>query len=193
MLLLLRVAPSLELKVPLVCCRSRPAALQDDEDDRPHNRDEVERQVHEVLDQRRGGELRKGLLYELSQPRHGITAGLDLSASRDQIRGPLGDQHAVKGVDQSILDEERLAQYGEDGGALTQHQQRRRDGSQRSAGESKDRRLRQVCKHEHEGGDADAQSDRGSEFRDQRSPERTVCDEVHDTLSKSVAMVVASA
>ena len=60
------------------------AALENDEQHSSNNRDEVQRQVHEVADNGCWGELGEGLGDKLAQLRNGVASRLDLALVLDQ-------------------------------------------------------------------------------------------------------------
>ncbi|KAI7508548.1 hypothetical protein KC364_g36 [Hortaea werneckii] len=81
MLLPLLLAHTLELEVSLMCLWAIFATLKDDKRNRANDRDEIERQVHEVPYDRARGELGKGLAHQASKSCNSVAcaARLDLT------------------------------------------------------------------------------------------------------------------
>lgn len=74
-------------------------SLQGNEDDGSHHRDEVQRQIQDVSDQRTGAELLKRTLQDLSKFGNRIATGLQFSALGDKIGGVLRHEGSVEGVE----------------------------------------------------------------------------------------------
>lgn len=87
--------------------RTSPLSLQDDENGRANNRNEVEWKVHEVSNDGVRGEFGKRRLDHLAQSCHGVTTTLDLPPSANQIRAVLLHKGPVKCVHQGFVEEER--------------------------------------------------------------------------------------
>ena len=156
MFLPLRTIPLLQLKVPRMSGRPGALPLQDYKHDRPNNRDEVQWQIHKIPNNRRRRKLLEGLLGQPPQLAHNVTATLDLPSLADKVGRIFGHQHAIERVNQSVLDEESLAQDGDEGRRLGQDEQGGADGSQWARGEGHHGHLRQIGEGEHESGDAEA-------------------------------------
>ena len=79
------------------------SSLKEDKDNRSDNRNEVERKVHEVPDNRLDAEFPKRTLQSLAQPLDWVTARFQLSALLDELTLVSREQSTVKGVKQSLL------------------------------------------------------------------------------------------
>lgn len=80
-------------------------------------RNEVERQVDEVPDDRRGSEFCKRLASQFAEPRNHISGAttLNLSFFCDKFGVATLNQRAIKRVDQAVFDKESLAQHHGEG------------------------------------------------------------------------------
>jgi len=87
--------------------RTSPLSLQDDENGRANNRNEVEWEVHQVSNDGVRCEFGKRRLDHLAQPCHGVTTTLDLPPSANQIRAVLLHKGPIKCVHQGFVEEER--------------------------------------------------------------------------------------
>lgn len=169
-LILLLLVHLLELEVPCVRCRSEPASLQDHEEDSTHNRDKVQREVHEVADDSARCKLRERLGRELTQLCDWVTARLDGTLLRDQSGHVARHESAVEGVDERIVNKEVLAEHIENGGALAEHKQDSRNESERTVEDGKDGGLRHVGHDEHERRHAQTKGDGGDQLCSERTP-----------------------
>lgn len=165
--------------------RTSALALEKDEHDSTDNRDEVERQVHDISDDGAGSELGEGLLDELAQTTDSITATTDLALSGHEFGLALGNQSAVEGVDQAFLNKERLGEGIEDGATLVQTQQCGIDGSQRSIEDCKNGSLGKVSKEEDTSECGETESEGWEEPVCERLPELAFREEVEDALERS--------
>lgn len=79
--------------------------LQSYEDDRAHNRDEVEGQVHNIANECLRGELLERRFDELAELLHWIikVARLQLTAFRENTSLSARDQDTIKCIHQGIL------------------------------------------------------------------------------------------
>ena len=102
-LLPLRTIPLLQLKVSRMSRWAGAFPLQDHKHDRPNHWYKIQRQVHEVPNNRRRCEFLKRLLRQLPQLAHDIAASLDLSSLADEICSVLGYQHAIECVDKGVF------------------------------------------------------------------------------------------
>jgi len=127
-LLLLRGIPLLQLKISRMTRRPCPLSLQDHKHNGPHHWNEIQRQVHEIPDNRRGRKLLKWLLRQLSQFAHRTASTLDLPSLRDEICSVLGHKYPVEGVSQSVVDEKCFAENGEKGGGFRENEKGSADG-----------------------------------------------------------------
>jgi hypothetical protein len=181
---------------------SEPHALQDNECDSSDNlyplskqsqrqqsracthRNEVERQIHEVPNNSRRSEFGKRLASQLAEPGNHVssTTTLDLAFLRNKLRVATLDESSVKSVDETVFDEQSLAQdHGESAG-FAEHEQRCGEGGKWTRGEEHHSGLREVGEEEHEGCDAEAESQGGRELVQKRRPEAAVGGEVEDAL-----------
>lgn len=133
------------------------ATLQSDEDDRSHDGDEVERQVHDISDDRTGAELLEGTPDDLAKLCDGITARLQFSTLGYEVVGVLGDEGSVEGVEQGFLEQPILGDCVYDGGTLVEDKEDRRQDSNRPVHEDQHSELRQVGEGEHANQDTRAQ------------------------------------
>lgn len=117
-------AYTLELEVSSMSTWSVSLALQHNEDDGAHYRDEVERQVHKVADDGLRRELRKWLGDQFAQARNSVSSSgtFDLTLLSHKFGLAAGDKSAVEGVDQAVLDKESLGEDHGKSATLTQHQ-----------------------------------------------------------------------
>ena len=83
-LLLALLRHTLELEVACVSRGTGTLALDQDEHNCANDRNEVQRQIHDIADDGTGGELGEGLCCHLSQSRDWVAARLDLAVTRDQ-------------------------------------------------------------------------------------------------------------
>ncbi len=98
--------------------RPCPPPLQNHKHDCAYHRDEVQRQIHDIPDNRRRRELLEGRLRQLSQFPHETASTLHLPSLGDKVCSVLGYEHAIEGVSQSVVDEECFAEHGEEGGGF---------------------------------------------------------------------------
>lgn len=131
--------------------------LQSNEDHSSHDRDEVQRQIHDVSDDSLGAEALEGVLEDLAELGHGVTARLELSALGDEVGGVLGDQGAVEDIQQSVLKDEGLGNHVDNGRALAQNQEASGEDGDGAVDEDHQGELRQVGEGEHGRKNADAQ------------------------------------
>lgn len=173
---------TLELEVSSVSSRTGTLPLEKDEHDSTDNRDEVERQVHDVSDDGAGSELGEGLLDEFAQAANSISAATDLALPGYEFGLALGDQSAVECVNQALLDEECFRKGVKDGATLVQTQQSGINGGQRSVEDCENSSLGKVSEEEDTGECGKPESDGWNEFRCERLPELAFRKEVEDTL-----------
>lgn len=117
-LLLLTCIPLLQLKIPCMTRRPCPLSLQDHKHHCAHHRNKVQWQIHEIPDNRRGGELLERRLRQLPQLPHDTASTLHLPSLGDELCGVFGYEHTIEGVSQSVVDEECFAEHGEEGGGF---------------------------------------------------------------------------
>ena len=169
-LLLFFLVHLLELKVACVSCRTKSATLQDHKENGSHDRDEVEREIHEVADDGAGCELCKWLCRKLAQLRDWVTSGLDGALLRDQSGHVARHECAIEGVNKSIVNKEIFAQQIEDRRALAEHEKNGRNEGERTVEYGEDSGLRHVCHNEHEHRDAEAKGDCRYQLCSERTP-----------------------
>lgn len=173
-------SPALELEVPSVHALATVATLDENERGSAYNRDEVQRQVHDVTDDGIGREFGERAADKLAQTSHGITARLELTAFLDDLGGVLGDKSSIKSVENSILEEEVARDEVDDDGALVQDEQRRGEGGQRSVDKDEDGQLGEIGEEKHEDGDTGCEGQGGDESLEKGLPQRAVREEVGD-------------
>jgi hypothetical protein len=147
-------------------------------------RNEVQRQVHEVPNDRRRGELSKRLASQFAESRNHVsgTATLDLTFLCDKSRLAALDERAVEGIDKAVFDEKSFAEDHGKGARLAEHEQSRGDGSQWAGREEHHGSLREVGEEEHEGGDTETESQSWSQLLQEGLPEAAVRGEIVDAL-----------
>jgi hypothetical protein len=181
-LLLFSLAHTLELEVSGVSSRSGALALEQDEHDGTDDGNEVERQVHDVSDDGAGSELCEWLRDEFTKTANGITAATDLALPGHEFGLALGDKSAVKGVDQTVLNQECLGQGVEDGATLVQAKQSSIDGGQGAVEDGENGGLRKVTEEEDTGECGDAEGDGRKKLGCERLPKLALREEVEDAL-----------
>ena len=128
--LFLRATHALELEVAVVGLWSDSLGLEDDKGNRSDDlkmsvtllalkwcrwhiyRDEVQRQIHEVSDDRRGSELSERLAGQLAESCNHVSGAtaLDLTFLGNKSRLAALDECAIEGVDEAVFDEKSLAE-----------------------------------------------------------------------------------
>lgn len=93
-----------------------------------------------------------------------------------------GQEGAVEGINQSIVDEEVLGEDVEDGGGFGEDEEDCGDDGERAVEDGEDGGLRDVGYGEHEDCDADAEGEGGEELVGEGAPEFAVSEEVGDAL-----------
>lgn len=176
------LAHTLELEVSGVSSWASTLALKKDEHDSTNNRDEVERQVHDISDDGAGSELGKRLLDEFAQTADSVSAATDLALLGHEFGLALGDQSAVECVNQALLNEECFREGVEYGATLVQAQQSGINSSQRSVEDCKDSSLGKVSEEEDTSECGKTESDSWDEFGCERLPELAFREEVEDAL-----------
>ena len=182
-LLLTSLVHTLELEVSGVSSGTCALALEQDEHDGTNDRNEVERQVHDVSDDGAGSEFCEWLGDEFTKTANSIAAATDLALPGHELGLALCDQSTVKGIDQAVLDQECLGEGIEDGATLVQAEQSGIDGGQGTVEDGEDGGLREVSEEEDTGECGDAESDGGEEFGRERLPELALGEEVEDALA----------
>lgn len=98
--------------------RPRPLPLQNHKHHCAHHRDEVQRQIHEIADNRRGRELLERRLRQLPQFPHDTAPTLHLPSLGDEVRSVFGYEYTIEGVNQSVVDQKCFTEHSEEGGGL---------------------------------------------------------------------------
>jgi len=125
---------------PVLCLRHRQRllsiiatsyclTLSEQEDNCSNNGHEVEWQVQEIVDDGLRRKLGEWALQQLPKP---ATRRLELAAVLDKGSLVLGHEDQVERIDQSIIDQEALAQGGDDNRALGEYERDGRDPGQRT-------------------------------------------------------------
>lgn len=146
--------------------------LDDDVDQRADDGDEIQRQIQQRPDPRPRRELMERPPDQFPQPGDGVMPGvrLQLPAVGDERVVTLGDQRAVEGVDEGVVEQEGPRQRAGERRALAQHQQRRGEGRERTGCESQHGHLRHIREEEQGRRHAHAEGDRGADPGEQRFP-----------------------
>lgn len=79
--------------------------LDENEDNRSHQWDEVERQVHEVTNDGLRPESLERVLQDLSKPRNRGVSWLNLTTFFDNLSRVSGDEGAIKSIEEGIFEE----------------------------------------------------------------------------------------
>lgn len=121
-------------------------SLQQDEDYSPNDRNEVERQVHEVADDSLRCKFRKRFGDQFAQSCNSVTGGggFHLTLLRNQLRLAAGDESAIKGIDQAVLDQEGLRENHGQCATFAEDEQDRCKSSEWARGEELDSDLGKV-------------------------------------------------
>lgn len=143
---------------------------------------EVERQVHDIADQRLGAETLEGVLEDLSQSLNGISARLELSALTDEVGSVPGNQGTVEGVQKGILHHEVPGKERNDGRALVQDEYCGGEHGKRSVDESHERELRHVGEEKHARHHSDRKCHDRGQLLKEGLPKAAVAHEVEDSL-----------
>lgn len=96
------------------------------------------------------------------------------------------DQRAVKGVEESVLEQEVLGDDRNERRALVEDQKGSGESGERAIDEDENGELGKIGEGKHEANHADRQTGSRQELREQGLPEGLVGQEVDDTLSKNV-------
>jgi len=156
--------------------------LKDDENDGSNNRDEVEGQVDDVADERRDAKLVKGALEDAPEARHGVAAGLDLAALAHHGGVVAGDEGAVEGVEERLLEEPVAGNNVDNGGGLVEDDQHGGEDGERAVDEDEDGKLRQVGEGKHAADDGHGETDVRGEAGGEGLPQRAMGEEVEYPL-----------
>lgn len=103
---------------PIVDPLSPASGLEEDEGSSADNGDEVEGQVQKVPYHSFDAERAKGTLESPTKPRDRIPSRAKLPPMFDELALVLGEERAVKGVEEGILQEVGPGDHADNGGAL---------------------------------------------------------------------------
>lgn len=112
--------------------------MQEDENGSSDDGDKVQWKIRDISHQGSWAEAFKGALEYLAEPLHGLVARLDLAALADYVCGVSGDEGAVKGVKDGILEDPVAGDDVDNGGALIEDQEDGGDNGEGSVDKDKD-------------------------------------------------------